>query len=543
MDIGQAQVGIVVAIKTFDDYFKALYNTGLFPKVFSGDYDTPMGRVNATTRLESPEFALTSDSTNDSYTRLHVTGLVEIRPEGETTGTPIAVLPLDTWVRLTPVLREEPGEVPLVGFDYEGVDEPPDEPLSAEMVDDIFQTDPVKTIIRDLKIDLLGKLVDELAKRIYPNPDERPDPDAWHTTLRLMPASVNGLSEQDYIDALGVYVAQPGIDSNPGEISSFLPSLTEFGLVYERQLLDYFMDVHAKAKLAEANEGHRVNGAKLIRLDVSMGDEAILVDGEVEKDDATVEFKGPIKISLIRGTMNFAADASELNIKEPDLPWYVDLVRFLNSPYANIPTIGLSGLLGSIGLRIAGTSYGEIETEIAAIPSTVRGAIGQDLADALNALATGLKLEGPLGEVPRYSTPDSSIIRNGHLAVFAQLFIIPLTAAIVDGRYSMLRRRFREFKLAGGRWFAVSELARLVLEDIINTPGCHAVRRLKSVCQECGYVYNEPGTAFGFVPTDWVCPVCRGAARDQFDTEYLPHHMRANPNSKVLDNLLRKYRR
>jgi rubredoxin len=45
-------------------------------------------------------------------------------------------------------------------------------------------------------------------------------------------------------------------------------------------------------------------------------------------------------------------------------------------------------------------------------------------------------------------------------------------------------------------------------------------------CLKCGYIYNpakgdpdsgvEPGTAFGDVPDDWVCPEC-GASKVDFE--------------------------
>ena len=48
------------------------------------------------------------------------------------------------------------------------------------------------------------------------------------------------------------------------------------------------------------------------------------------------------------------------------------------------------------------------------------------------------------------------------------------------------------------------------------------------VCDECGYVYDpavgdpdsgvEPGTAFGDLPEDWVCPEC-GADKDSFSPQ------------------------
>ncbi|MFH1625355.1 MAG: rubredoxin [Pseudomonadota bacterium] len=48
------------------------------------------------------------------------------------------------------------------------------------------------------------------------------------------------------------------------------------------------------------------------------------------------------------------------------------------------------------------------------------------------------------------------------------------------------------------------------------------------VCSVCGYVYDpakgdpengvQPGTRFGELPDDWICPVC-GASKDQFEKE------------------------
>ncbi len=50
----------------------------------------------------------------------------------------------------------------------------------------------------------------------------------------------------------------------------------------------------------------------------------------------------------------------------------------------------------------------------------------------------------------------------------------------------------------------------------------------KYVCKVCGYVYDpekgdpdsgiQPGTPFGQLSDDWVCPVC-GAGKDQFEKQ------------------------
>ncbi|MCL1848671.1 MAG: rubredoxin [Clostridiales bacterium] len=49
---------------------------------------------------------------------------------------------------------------------------------------------------------------------------------------------------------------------------------------------------------------------------------------------------------------------------------------------------------------------------------------------------------------------------------------------------------------------------------------------MTNVCSVCGYVYDpavgdpdngvDPGTAFGALADDWVCPVC-GVSKDQFE--------------------------
>ena len=48
---------------------------------------------------------------------------------------------------------------------------------------------------------------------------------------------------------------------------------------------------------------------------------------------------------------------------------------------------------------------------------------------------------------------------------------------------------------------------------------------MKYICNLCGYIYDDeagapdegiaPGTKWGDVPADWVCPLC-GAGKDDF---------------------------
>jgi hypothetical protein len=217
-----------------------------------------------------------------------------------------------------------------------------------------------------------------------------------------------------------------------------------------------------------------------------MAKAAIDVSGQAQKDSADISFAGPIRISLIRGTTQFAGDASDVDV-DVDLPWWADLLRFFTSPIGGLLSFGLLTIIGELAFAAGGTSSAEVEAGIGAAPNAVRGALTGTLTASLSALATGLTIQTGIGNVQPESTPDRSLTEDGHLAVFAQVFILRRTGTIVDAVYSKALRRFREYEIEGGRWFRSTELTRLVKLGIIDTPRYNAVSRLRNG-QETGYM-------------------------------------------------------
>jgi hypothetical protein len=116
-----------------------------------------------------------------------------------------------------------------------------------------------------------------------------------------------------------------------------------------------------------------------------------------------------------------------------------------------------------------------VQGDINSAPSIVRGGIARSFTGALDQLAQSLSNLGPLDTLQPVSTPESSIVEDGNLAVFAQVFINPFTASITSGRHSRSADRIFELGLDNGRLFEASELARIVGLGMITTPGYHAV--------------------------------------------------------------------
>ena len=463
MNIGEAQVAALVAVHLFDEFFRALHRTGVIPAVSSNDQPTPLGVRNVTVRLQPPTFELGGPAT-DPRSLLHLLGDVELRPAGISGGPADATLPLDSWVRLTIVLVPRPDETPVIRLVYDGVDQPPAFPLTEAMIDNYFTSPETQAILAGVELDVVSPIVDSLEVNLFP--DDPPARDSWPVALRLRRAT-----DDDHVDALAIQVALPGDASDGGDERSHLPTLTEFGVIYSRQLLNTVLAAEAAAMV-----NTEVNDATITDLSLVMQGDALQVNGRAEQDTAVITFLGPVRVRLLRGTTQFAADSSQIAVNV-DLPWWTDLLLFLSGPLGGLFTFGLGPLLGGIILASQGTSLGEVETDIAAAPFRVRGAITTALSDGLSALAEGLALDAGVGDIQPDSTPDHSRVVDGHIAIFAQMFVNRLTAGIVDGLYFHQQRRIGELQLAGGRWFAATELARLGKGGFITTPGYHAVER------------------------------------------------------------------
>lgn len=435
MDIGDAKVAVLLATDLFDEYFRALRRSGAAPP-----------------ELDETKFEVASDSST-YYTRLYARGTVVLDvPGGDSIETE-----LETQVRMSIVLVSRPGQAPVVGLQYDGVDVDPDPPLTREYVDWLFTNPPVSDLVASVELDLVAPVIAALSDHLYPDEDP-PPPDQWDVDIQL--ATRHG----DFWDSIAVYVAEPNTLQNLGDDESLLPELREVGIIHARELMDTVF-----ANTASQQVGMEMDGAEITHLELEMLDDAVHIEGKAERDGAEVTFAGPLRVQLLMGTNIFDVDAFEVEV---NLPWFT----FFLGPLGGFVTMGLGPLIGEFVLLGEGTSTEEVLPQIRAIPGMVRGGIADVLATELAALVEGLQVNGALGNLNADSTTWDSKVEDGAIAVFAQVFLNPLTARITRGYYSRSLRRLTRLRLAGGRWFSSAELARLVMADVISTPGAHSVQ-------------------------------------------------------------------
>jgi hypothetical protein len=478
MDLGDAKAGIILSISMLEEFFIGLQRIGVIPATFSIN----QANTEFTIAIGPLEYKMAKPNGSAPYNRLHIVGTVssDILP---------VPLQLNTWVRLTPVLKpavNQPIRASVLAFQYDGVDVPPAAPITEEMIDTIFETGPIANTINNMSIAILDSLINSISPIFFPDEDNLPPAAGlWASAVSLMPAAEN---QTETIDSLGVFVDIPGGNAVPVETVSFLKNLTEFGIAYSRNFMNTILSEHDLT-------GETIGGARINSFSLQMGESSIQIEGEATQDIADISFSGPIQILLIRGTNHFAVDTSGIDV-DVDLPWWADLFLFLAGD-GGFLTLGLVPLLGGIVLAAKGTSLGEIEGGIASAPSLVQGSVASSFEGALDQLASSLSNLGPLDTLQPVSTTESSIIENGILVVFAQVFINPFTALITSGRHSRATDRIFELGLDNGRLFNASELARIVNLGMITTPGYHAVapyvRRDGTAVR--GYMRDNPDLA------------------------------------------------
>ena len=460
MDIKNAEMGVALEIDIFNEFFRELYTVEVFPNNLDlGNQNiSGLGTKYITVQLNQPEFHLNHPQGVSAYTRLHINGTVEIRPENQPQGNIELALPLDAFVRLTFVLRPGQNNVPLLRLRYDGIDGSPSPVQVAGPLDDFMRGPDVAALLDSVNIDLFSSMVISLEGIYFPD-GNAPTREDWPVQLFLYPG------RDGFADALAGFVARPGQSPDPGIDSSFLPDLMGLALIFNRKLLDANLAVAAAKKV-----GTKQDGATITRLLFKMGDNAILVDGHAEKDGADIDFDGPVKLYLRRGTTDVGADTSEIDV-DVDKPWYYYLGLVFAGILFFIPVIGW--LADSFWL-IPALAEGDAAADAA--PGQVKGGLGRELDSQLDALASGLVFQSDVQGVTTDSTPDHLEVKDGNVTLFAQVFVSQITENLTDARYSKIQRRFIEYELESGRKFRYSELARLMHSQRIIVPGYHDVK-------------------------------------------------------------------
>jgi hypothetical protein len=461
VDLGDAQIGVVLGINVFDEFIAEMFSVGAFPRTFESIQDVPgFGTVLVHVALDVPRLGLGQRAAMLPRPELALTGDVELHDPADPQGPPVFSLPLDIQVFLDFVLRPEPGEAPMLGLEYGGFAGPAGSPIGADQVDALFANPAIAGPLAAVSIDVLGPVIEGAEPIVFPDEASRPARDTWSSGVTMLPGS--GPADAD---AAGVFVALPGASAVPAVTDSPLPVRTGFGLVYARQFLDL-----AFALAGAAAEGTQMQGATIDSLDISMEDSAIHIDGAAHKDSADITFVGPIVPTLVPGTIVLYQDTSSVDV-DIDVPWWQDMLLVFRFIPVFWPILIPAALINSDWDVWAGAA------EIADAPDQVRSGLADRFASSLVALTTGLTMDAAVGDVTLEATPDHSRIENGHFMFFAQTFVSTLTEPITNAYFSKARRRFVQYELESGRLFKASELARLVAIGKIVTPGFHEVGR------------------------------------------------------------------
>jgi hypothetical protein len=457
MDLGQAKIATAIAVNVFAEYFLELYDQEIFPREVEQSRDTKTIRL----QFEPPVFLAFEPESGDPYTRLELSGHMTVWDSDDSAAPPTTDEDFAVALRLGLVLVERSGQAPVVGIEYQGIDGTVDNLLLLLLLNVAFNSYELKEKLAAVEMDMLTPMIAAL-EPIYFSEPTFPSPDSWDASIRVLLGD-----GADREDSIAIFLGLPGENSDPGQMASPLPSLMGLAVVYSRNLLDFVLAASASEKKG-TEVGEDDEKVKVVDLEMSMLDDAIYIDGKAEKKKATINFSGPIRPTLVRGTTALVMDVDDVSV-DVNMPWYYYFAIGLAVILFFIPGLNLFDLALIPKLADAADEADEA-------PDTLRGGLATALAVGMAALATGLALQLEEGEVSIDSTTDHLDIVDGNMLFFAQVFVSILVSPIRKADYSKLLRRFVQYGLADGRFFRYSELARLVAKGKIICPGYHDVK-------------------------------------------------------------------
>ncbi len=463
LDLQNAQVGVTLAITIFDEFFLELHKNdpGLQNIPVFGDIAL---------QIDELRFLLNNDHTDTILRIVGVFGVTEITIN----------------IRLSLILKPVESNPPVLGLVYNGVDSIEADNLAAledsitNVIDERF-TDESEGSIRNridaVEIDVISKAIEGLEVIIFPEEANRPSRDFWNSQLQILPADGDIT-----MDAIAIFIAAPGIGAETNLESSFLHAKTGLGIIFNRTFLQDVFDRGAEERI-----GSSQCGATIESLSLTIEDDHIQINGQVQKSIVEIPFDGPAFPFLYRGTTEMSLDASQVDADEPG--GLAGFLKFLSILTAIIlPLIGgvIFGLLGIIGGIVADVwvvpgLWGAAE-DLDHADESIQGGLGGALGAQLSELAQGLTIEEDIEMVSLESTPNELTVIDGHFLFDALIFVSPIEQTITNGWFTKRHSRFVLHELEGGQKFKTSELSRLVKIGKITTPGFHPVTHQNGRC-------------------------------------------------------------
>jgi hypothetical protein len=480
--LGDADGAVGIGLEVVTDFLAELMRIGRLPNRQELTRDFGGQTFNIVVLIDPPTFEMVTVGPGAPRTRLHLTGTIEARPAADPGADPFTFA-LDAAVRLTVVKIPVPDAVDVIGFQYDGVDGTPAPPVTAEDIDAFMTSPEVQQVLTETRLPIADSLVKGLNESRFP-PEVRPDDSTWRVQLTLTPASA------DTVDAFVVSAGPPGTTANLAVTESFVAPLTGLAVAYNRSFLDLGLHRAAADKLAAAEQGERIDGAELTSLDMAMADTGIeIINGHVVREidtpiidvapDVDIDFDGIAIPRLIRGTTGITMDTSGIlvDVADEDEIFYGALKWVL--------TIGASALLFTgvgvftlAGIALWATAVQFVWNKAADLdnaPNVLRDNLAALMGAQLSVLADSLDDSTDAGALTVDGTPDSALVVEGNIVLFAQVIIRSMQARLRSAEYSHHLRRFAIFELDDRRKFRAQELARLMKAGKISVSGFHHV--------------------------------------------------------------------
>jgi hypothetical protein len=252
-----------------------------------------------------------------------------------------------------------------------------------------------------------------------------------------------------------------------------------------RTFLDFLL-----GRGADAQEGETVEGAEVQSpLTIRMADDGIFMKGHVVKEidtplidvapDVDIRFEGVAIPQLIRGTTAMTMDTSgiDVDVDDTDEIFYGALQWVLTIGASALLFTGV-GSLTALGIVLWLTAVQEIwdkAVDLDNAPNVLRKSLAALLGAQLSLLPEALDASTSAGELTVDGTPDSMVVIEGNIVMFAQVLIVGMRARLRSAEYSKKLRRFAIIELDNRRKFRAQELARLMKAGKVTIPGFHHV--------------------------------------------------------------------
>lgn len=476
VNLGNADAAVGISFSVITDFLRELTRLGRLPNRLEFDRDIGGQPSHIIVLLDPFEFVMITEGPDSPRSILRILGTIEIRPASDPNAPPLTV-PLEAAAKLTVILVDA-DPVAEIGFRYDGIDGTPSPAEIATDLDNFMNSAEIQDVLTNTRLPIATSLVQGLNNTRFIDPNTRPEDSEWNVAITLTPAG------SDSVDAFAISASPPETTATLTITESFVASLTELAIAYNRNFLDMVLARGAAAKI-----GQKVDGAEITSLTMSMADNGIQIKGHVIRaidtpiidvaPDVDIDFNGVAIPRLIRGTTGMTMDTSgiDVDVDDSDEIFYGALKWVITIGASALLFTGV-GSLTALGIILWLTLVQKVwndSVQLDNAPNVLRDSLGAGLGAQLSLLDESLDDSTPAGELTVDGTPDSAVVVNGNMVLFAQIIINPMMARMRSAEYSHKLRRFVIFELDDRRKFRAQELARLMKAGKISVSGFHHV--------------------------------------------------------------------